>query len=418
MIPGFRHPLVQKTIGDLLQAIEPQSMLKLVPFLRTDSSPKPSFDTLTAWTYPSSSSRKGHKTHLMATLNVTPDSFSDGSTHQAVGNALEYVYNSVKGGASIIDIGGYSTRPGAKFVSVEEEIERVVPVVRAIREWSSRRDSEAGGWDQAVVEKAKNIPISVDTFRWEVAESALEAGASCINDVYSFTGPHADPSIPSLGPGEERHPPEEYLRHLKSIARRFAVPVVLMHSRGDAGKDKTYNIYDYAKTGDATDSDSAPGTTIEGVRIELGRKVDEIVKGKGGVRRWLVIVDPGVGFSKTLQGNLEVIARAQDIVSDVWIGKGVLPSRWHGIVSHYTSDRTILNPLRGYPLLIGASRKSFLGVILENGEASRKTAPKERGWATAATVCTAVQQGALVVRVHDTREMMDVIKVSEALWVA
>lgn len=88
------------------------------------------------------------------------------------------------------------------------------------------------------------------------------------------------------------------------------------------------------------------------------------------------------------------------------------------LLAHRNLDQTLLNPLRGYPLLIGASRKSFLGVILENGKAPRKTEPKERGWATAATVCTAVQQGALVVRVHDTQEMMDVIKVSEALWEA
>ena len=323
MIPEFRHSSQQNTIRGMIQAIEPQPMFKLVPFLRSSPSQKPHFETLTTWTYPSSSSRKGHRTHLMATLNVTPDSFSDGSAHQAVGAALKYVYNAVKGGASIIDIGGYSTRAGAKFVSVEEETDRVVPVVKAIRGLYDKRGLEEGVWDESVVEKAKNIPISVDTFRWEVAEAALKAGASCINDVYAFTGPHADPSVPSQDPIDARHRPEEYMRQLKSIARRFAVPVVLMHSRGDAGKDKAYNVYDYAKAGDFTGSEAAPGTTIEGVRVELGRKVDEIVKGKGGIRRWLVIVDPGVGFSKTLQGNLEVISKAHEIVSDVWIGKGV-----------------------------------------------------------------------------------------------
>jgi dihydropteroate synthase len=239
----------------------------------------------------------------MATLNTTPDSFSDGSTHNTLSTGLEYVRDAVSAGASIIDIGGYSTRPGAEFVSVEEEIDRVVPYVKAIRT----------GEAQGVV--SKDVLISVDTFRPEVAEAAVAAGANCINDVYAFTGKDSF----DLGHGDKeaakaRAQASEVMQKMKKIARRYATPVVLMHSRGDAGKHKDCSAYNYAGTEDAV---------IEGIRNELGAKVNRIVRGEGAVRRWSIIIDPGVGFSKTLEGNLQILRNADRVTADQVIGEGL-----------------------------------------------------------------------------------------------
>jgi len=296
----------------------------------------------------------------MATLNATPDSFSDGSLNNTLPAALSYSVTSVHAGADIIDIGGYSTRPGATFVSPEEECKRVVPIIQAIRSHGDR--------------DVRSALISVDTFRWEVAESAVLAGANCINDVYSFTGPDYPFTQASA----------EHLLRMREVAHKLAVPIILMHSRGDAGSNKDYSQY--------------KGGVQEGVRIELGEKVEAIVKGKGGVRRWFVIVDPGIGFSKTVEANCTLLREASSMTANI-----------HG------------NPLAGYPQLIGSSRKSFLGAILERLDAdrthlNRKTEPKERDWATAGSVACAVQQGASVVRVHNVQDMRDVVAVASAIW--
>ncbi|KAL0946204.1 hypothetical protein HGRIS_012464 [Hohenbuehelia grisea] len=389
MIPDYVHPKLGKTICSLLEALPETdpTMQSVVPFplvseeavVDQKASAARALPTLTHWAYFQNASSTSHqtrlarKTHIMATLNVTPDSFSDGSAHTQLDAALKYVRNAIASGASIVDIGGYSTRPHAAFVSVEEEIQRVVPVIKAIRQ----QDNPA----------VRNVLISVDTFRPEVAQAAIYAGANCINDVHAFTGPNSYPSC------DDAHA-RSCMAAMKKLARQTSVPVILMHSRGDAGQNKDYGNYAYAQ-GSAT---GGPG--VEGVRVELGRKVDEIVKGKGGVRRWLVVVDPGVGFSKTLEVNLEVLRDASLLTVDVCIGTG--------------GRRR--NPLRGYPILIGASKKSFLGVILGQGDSSRETAASERNWATAATVACAVQQGALITRVHDTQEMHDVVKVAQAIW--
>jgi dihydroneopterin aldolase/2-amino-4-hydroxy-6-hydroxymethyldihydropteridine diphosphokinase/dihydropteroate synthase len=171
---------------------------------------------------------------------------------------------------------------------------------------------------------------------------------------------------------------------MREVARKLAVPVILMHSRGDAGSNKDYSQY--------------KGGVLEGARIELGEKVEAIIKGKGGVRRWFVIVDPGIGFSKTVEANCALLREASSMIAN-----------------------TPTNPLAGYPQLIGSSRKSFLGAILERPDADgaykgRKTQPKERGWATAATVACAIQQGASVVRVHDVQDMRDVVAVASVIW--
>jgi len=259
----------------------------------------------------------------MATLNMTPDSFSDGSLNNTLKSGLAYARKSADAGASIIDVGGYSTRPGATFVSVDEETKRVVPVIAAIRRFGlhgsdqevssdgdeGRTDTDT---DTDTERRLTNLPVSVDTFRWEVAKASITAGANCVNDVYAFTGRDTYP----FAEDDERKRAEVCMSGMKNVAREFAVPVILMHSRGDAGQNKDYGMYSYAER------EEGGGAVVEGVRIELGDKVERIVKGKGGVRRWMVIVDPGIGFSKTVEGNLEVLRDAADIVADVEVGAG------------------------------------------------------------------------------------------------
>jgi len=160
--------------------------------------------------------------------------------------------------------------------------------------------------------------------------------------------------------------------------------VVLMHSRGEAGANKDYDAY--------------PGGLVSAVQTELGRKVDAIVRGPGGVRRWLVLVDPGIGFSKPVEGQLVLMRDLGRVTAD-----------------------EAGNALAGYPVLFGASRKSMLGAVLEEPDVEgtykgRKTTAQERVWATAAAVACAVQQGTSVVRVHDVAEMRDVVAVASAIW--
>lgn len=313
MIPDVVHPLLHQSVSTLLAALgvsaETTPMCKVIPFpqcplpvdfvfphISINAVPS----TLTYWTYPSVHGpadkeigpRPSSKTRVMATLNTTPDSFSDGAAHNTLPTALGYAQSAVVAGADILDVGGYSTRPGAPFISPEEEVSRVAPSIAAIRTAHPQ------------------LPISVDTFRPEVARAAISAGANCINDVYAFTGQGSYP-FPEVS--QTAHAPHGCISEMKKIARQFAVPIVLMHSRGDAGTNKDYNAYQYAGPGQAV---------LEGVRIELGAKVDLIVKGRGGVRRWFVIVDPGVGFSKTVDGNLEVLRDAAAITADLHVGRG------------------------------------------------------------------------------------------------
>ncbi|KAI0299386.1 Dihydropteroate synthase [Multifurca ochricompacta] len=386
MAPDFVHPVLRKPIREMLSDIlktcpaGSPAMIKVMPFPTYPHSPilappvaiVPEIPhTHRYWKFPPSRSliptgqvSTSRRTHIMATLNVTPDSFSDGSDHNVLSAALDYTTSSVSTGADIVDVGGYSTRPGAAYVSPDEEIARVIPVINGIRALGS--------------DKARNVLISVDTFRPDVARAAIIAGANCINDVYAFTGPDYPHTTASAA----------YFEDMKKTARELVVPVILMHSRGDAGANKDYSRY---------------SSVLSGVAQELGEKVEAIVRGPGGVRRWLVMIDPGIGFSKSVDGNLEVLRGSASISTEVRAVDGT----W--------------NPLRGYPQLIGASRKSFLRFILSQRDhggsyEGRETAPKERGWATAAAVAAAVQQGASIVRVHDVLELGDVVRVADTIW--
>lgn len=269
------------------------------------------------------------KTHIMSILNLTPDSFSDGGDHKSTSlqTTLDVILSS---GASIVDIGGQSTAPGREEVSAEEELSRVLPAIEQLR------SSPPG----------RAITISVDTYRASVAEKAIAAGADMINDVSAGT---LDPDM------------------LPTVAR-LGKTICLMHMRGNP---RTMN-----------DLTAYPDGLIPTVAAELLERV--AAAEAAGIRRWRIVLDPGIGFAKSYEQNLELLRDAAEL------------RRWPG--------------LEGLPWLVGTSRKGFVG------KATGVKEPKERDWGTAATVAAAVQGGADVVRVHDGREMGLVTRMSDAIW--
>ncbi|KAF5022142.1 hypothetical protein F66182_5809 [Fusarium sp. NRRL 66182] len=269
------------------------------------------------------------KTHVMGILNLTPDSFSDGGLHER-DNLAQTIASMLKDGTSIIDVGGQSTAPGRPEVSAEEEASRVVPTIQLIRSLPEARD----------------VAISVDTYRASVAEQAIANGADIINDV---SGGLLDPDM------------------LSTVAR-LQKTICLMHMRGTPQTMTRMTLY--------------PEGLISTLASELLARV--AAAEAAGIRRWRIILDPGIGFAKTGEQNLEILRRLEELRC------------WPG--------------LEGLPWLVGSSRKAFVGRITGVAE------PAQRTWGTAATVAAAVQGGADVVRVHDTAEMGMVAKMADAIW--
>jgi 2-amino-4-hydroxy-6-hydroxymethyldihydropteridine diphosphokinase/dihydropteroate synthase len=267
----------------------------------------------------------------MSILNVTPDSFSDGGKNYDIDKDTlrKTVLEHVDHGASIVDIGGQSTRPGAEQVDSAEELKRVLPAVTLIRSLG-----------------LKNVAISVDTYRADVAKAATEAGAHIINDV-------------SAGLMD---------KNMLPIAAKLGCTVCLMHMRGTP--ETMRDMTDY------------PGGVIETVGRELLDRVHAAED--AGIRRWRIILDPGIGFAKTQDQNLELLR-------------------------HFDELRRYLG-LENFPWLVGTSRKAFIGRI------TGVELAKERIWGTAASVAAAVQGGADVVRVHDVKQMAQVAKMADAIW--
>lgn len=256
----------------------------------------------------------GSRTYVMGILNVTPDSFSDGGEFVDVDSAIKHAEEMIKEGVDIIDIGGESTRPGAKEVGSEDELRRVLPVVERL---AAKTD----------------IPISVDTYKASVAEKVLEGGAHIINDVW---GLQRDPDI-------------------ASVVSRYGAPVIIMHNQKgtDYSRDIMESICDFFR-----------------VSIEAGLKA--------GIKKENIILDPGIGFGKTPEQNMVVMSRLGE-----------------------------LNDL-GYPILLGTSRKSMIGKILD-------LPPKERIEGTVATTVMGIMQGVDIVRVHDIKENLRAAKVADAI---
>jgi dihydroneopterin aldolase/2-amino-4-hydroxy-6-hydroxymethyldihydropteridine diphosphokinase/dihydropteroate synthase len=308
----------------------------------------------------------------MATLNTTPDSFSDGGEHDTRELAMDYSQKAVAHDADILDVGGYSTRPGSSNVTVEEEITRTAPFIAELR---NRRLS---------------LPVSVDTFRAEVAERCLQAGANCINDVYGLTGAY-DEEI-NVNEAKELDPkPGTRITDggaMLRVTARSKVPVIIMHSRGKANQNKDYSQYD--------------NDIIQGVRCELGARVERALD--AGVRRWNIILDPGIGFSKSVDDNVNLIRHHARLTMPQKIGDTASQSL------HDFPRRG----LTGFPTLVGTSRKGFLGEV-GGREVARKEA-KTRDWATAAAVTSLIQQRVDIVRVHSVEAMRDVVRVADAIW--
>ncbi|MFB8207688.1 dihydropteroate synthase [Streptomyces sp. NPDC056010] len=262
----------------------------------------------------------------MGIVNVTPDSFSDGGLWLDPGRAVAHGLELVAEGADLIDVGGESTRPGASRITVEEELRRVLPVVRGL---------VAGG-----------AAVSVDTMRASVARAAVEAGACLINDV---SGGLADPGM-------------------ARAAARSGVPFVVMHWRGPS---------------DAMDGLAGYEDVRTDVVRELDRQVDAVVS--AGVDPGRIIVDPGLGFAKDRDGDWELLGGMDELTR------------------------------LGFPVLVGASRKRFLGTLLADPVTGAPRPARDRDAATAAVSALAAARGAWAVRVHDVAASADAVRVGSAL---
>jgi dihydropteroate synthase len=267
----------------------------------------------------------GERTLVMGVLNVTPDSFSDGGKFLEPEAAVEKAFAMAKAGADLLDVGGESTRPGSREISAAEELDRILPVLEALR-------------------GCYKIPISVDTRRAAVAELALRGGAEIINDISGF-----------------KHDPR-----IAEVAARQAVPLILMHMRGEP---RTMQAGPFAR--------NVMKDVLQGLRRSVA------IARKTGVAKSQIILDPGIGFGKSFEQNYELLDKLPQLAK------------------------------LGYPLLVGTSRKGFLGAALARD--GKPAPPGERIWGTAATVTASILNGAHIVRVHDVAEMVQVARVADLL---
>ena len=267
---------------------------------------------------------QNRETLVMGILNVTPDSFSDGglfyNTNEAVSHALQLIEN----GIDIIDIGGESTRPGAEKISEEEEIQRIIPVVKQIRELSPE------------------IIISIDTTKSMVAQKAIQSGANIINDISGFS----------------------FDNKMIDVVRESKVPVIIMHMQGDPSNMQNKPVYD-----------------------DLIIDISSFFKSKiklatdAGIKKKQIILDPGIGFGKTVGDNFQLINQLNEFCK------------------------------LGFPVMIGPSRKSFIGTTLN-------LPVDDRLEGTAAAVAVGVMNGARIVRVHDVKEIKRVVTIVEKIRTA
>ena len=269
----------------------------------------------------------GSRTYLMGVLNVTPDSFSDGGQFDTVEPALAQAQMLVEAEMDMLDIGGQSTRPGAGQVSVQEECDRVLPIIQSIR-------AASHDW-------LREIPLSVDTTRAEVARLALAAGADVINDISGGT----------------------YEPEIFEVAAEFNAPLILMHLRGTPETMQQM-----------TDYEDLMGEIV----TFLANQADQAVT--AGVDPNKIAVDPGIGFAKTVAQNVTILRELEKL--------------------------KVMN----CPILVGTSRKSFIGKLLNQPDA------RARGWGTAATCDCAIAHGADLLRVHDGPQMRDVCRMADVLW--
>lgn len=344
--PQLRHPVRNETVATLLQALNAE------PSQLRQVTPIASTSAMLPLSLDS-------RTLIMSILNITPDSFSDGGRHFSVSDAVEAAQHQVAAGADVLDVGGVSTRPGSVHVTEEEELHRVIPVIQAIR--------EAG----------ISTPISVDTYRASVARQSIEAGADIINDI---SGGLKDPAM------------------LETVAE-LDVPFVLMHMRGEPEEVNQPRHQKYEG-----------GDVVSGVRSELAQAVRKALE--AGIKRWNIILDPGVGFSKNAQGNLQLLRDLPAVT-----GRQLLPTRSPLLLQgtkEQGKERDAGDAdsalLCRFPVLVGISRKGFLGKI--TGQA----VPTKREYANSAVHALAIANGANIIRVHDVAAAQDAAKVADAIY--
>ena len=269
----------------------------------------------------------GNSPAIMGILNVTPDSFSDGGKYTQCDTAFRHALRMVKDGASIIDVGGESTRPFADNVTPEEEANRVLPVIKKLAETVS-------------------VPISIDTMKACVAQKAIEAGASIINDVSAMC----------------------FDSEMVNVAVKYNVPVILMHMRGIPGTMQISPDYE---------------NVVKDVKKFLGKAIQKAVD--SGISMDKIIIDPGIGFGKTVKHNLLLIKELKTF-------------------------QTL-----GVPILMGTSRKSFIRTIIKNHVESETITPFQIEIGTQATVATSILNGADIVRVHDVANTFNTVKIINAI---
>ncbi len=257
---------------------------------------------------------------VMGVLNVTPDSFSDGGEFLDADKAIEKGEQMAADGAAIIDVGAESTRPGSKPVSTSEQIKRAIPVIETLS-------------------KRVNALISIDTYNYEVAKAALQAGASMVNDITALRD-----------------------KRMGELAAEQQVPVVLMHMQGSPATMQIEPKYE-----------DVVGEVLQFL-LERAKRAENF-----GIDERRIFIDPGIGFGKTLEHNLLLLKNIDKFVAT------------------------------GYRVLVGTSRKSFIGKL------TSKEKPSDRIFGTAASVALCVAAGVSIVRVHDVAEMVDVIKVTNSI---
>lgn len=262
----------------------------------------------------------GSRTHIMGVVNATPDSFFDGGRFLEPSQAIDRCLELVESGADILDLGGASSRPGAKPISGEEELDRILPVLEVVR-------------------KVVSLPISIDTYRAVVAEEALREGADIINDISAF----------------------RFDSELPGIVRRWDAGVILMHMRGTS-----QTMHRIAPSKDI----------LEEVIADLQIAVDKAMK--SGISKGKIMIDPGIGFGKTLENNCKILNQLSRLDSF------------------------------NLPIVVGTSRKSFIGDLLD-------LPVQDRLLGSAASVVVSIMRGAHIVRVHDVEEMCQVAQITDAV---
>ncbi|EGW31975.1 uncharacterized protein SPAPADRAFT_61089, partial [Spathaspora passalidarum NRRL Y-27907] len=376
--PDQIHPISAEPFHNHLQQLfanapaeslqESSQLLQFIPIPRLEARNNPlKFDQV----------YNKHPTLIMGILNMTPDSFSDGGKNfdKSLAEVVRSAEKLVEDGADIIDIGGVSTRPGSIEPSEEEEVKRVLPIVKAIRSSQNK--------------KLANVLISIDTYRSKVAEECLIAGADIINDI-------------SMGKYDEK---------IFDVVAKYGCPYIMNHTRGTPETMSKLTKYESNTNDDIIEYviDPTQGhqelslppnikNLLNGVSRELAHQMFKAFE--RGVRKWQIIVDPGVGFAKNVQQNLALVKHASFFKKySIQINE-----RDDLVVKHkYLS-------FNGMSVLVGTSRKRFLGTI------TKQPTPTERVFSTGATVTSCIEQNTDIIRVHDVKAMKDVVITSDAVY--